>query len=97
MVMTTEVAHRLHQKFPKKHNHYALKDYFQFNPEFGTITDWNDTRNVLTSEDFIIGLLEGLQEEVGDASAAIMYTVGLEWGKYDSLIFEGLVLKKNSA
>ena len=64
--MTTEVAHRSPPKnVPKKHNHYALKDYFQFNPEFGTITDWNDTRNVLTSEDFIIGLLEGLQEEVG--------------------------------
>ena len=48
----------------------------------------------LTSEDFIIGLLEGLQEEVGDASAAIMYTVGLEWGKYDSLIFEGWFEKR---
>ncbi|WOD40702.1 V4R domain-containing protein [Nodosilinea sp. E11] len=88
MVMTTETAHRLNQKFPKKHNHYALRDFFQFDGDYGTITDWNNTRNVLTSEDFIIGLLEGLQEEVGDASAAIMYTVGLEWGKHDSLIFE---------
>jgi hypothetical protein len=65
MVMTTEIAHRLHQKFPKKHNHYALRDFFQFNPDFGTITDWNDTRNVLTSEDFIIGLLEGTARRSG--------------------------------
>jgi predicted hydrocarbon binding protein len=88
MVMTTEVAHRLHQKFPRKHNHYGLRDYFQFNQEEGTITDWNDVRNILTSEDFIIGLLEGLEEEVGEASAAIMYSIGLEWGKQDSLFFE---------
>lgn len=74
--------------FPKKHNHYGFRDFFRFDPERGTILDWNGVQNFLTSEDFIIGLVEGLEEEVGDASAAIMYTVGCEWGKQDSLVFE---------
>nr|WP_313949275.1 V4R domain-containing protein [Leptolyngbya sp. FACHB-261] len=73
---------------PKKHNHYSFKDFFQFSPEAGRITDWNGSRNLLTSEDFIIGLLEGLEEEVGDASAAIMYTMGCEWGRSDAEFFE---------
>lgn len=75
-------------KNPKKHNHYGLKDFFQFNSEQGTIVDWNNSQNVLTSEDFIIGLVEGLEEEVGDASAAIMYSIGSEWGKKDAIFFE---------
>ena len=74
--------------FPQKHNHYGFRDFFRFDPERGTILDWNGVQNFLTSEDFIIGLVEGLEEEVGDASAAIMYTVGCEWGKQDSFVFE---------
>ncbi len=73
---------------PKKHNHYSFKDFFQFNADQGSVTDWNGGRNLLSSEDFIIGLLEGLEEEVGDASAAIMYTIGCEWGRNDAEFFE---------
>ena len=82
------VPHKLRQKFPKKHNHFSFDTFFQFNPDQGTITDWNNSRNILTSEDFIIGLQEGLEEEVGAASAAVMYSIGVEWGKQDSLFFE---------
>ena len=74
--------------FPKKHNHYGFQDFFRFDPERGIITDWNGSQNFLTSEDFIIGMVEGLEEEVGDASAAIMYSIGCDWGKRDSLVFE---------
>lgn len=75
-------------KYPDKHNHYSFDDFFQFNPERGTLANWYGSQNFLTSEDFILGLIEGLEEEVGDASAAVMYTIGCEWGKIDSLAFE---------
>jgi uncharacterized protein len=88
MVMTAETARRLPHTSAKKHNHYTLRDFFKFSSESGTITDWNGCRNVFTSEDFIIGLLEGLEEEVGEAAAAVVYSIGLEWGKYDSLVFQ---------
>ncbi|MEO0489383.1 MAG: 4-vinyl reductase, partial [Cyanobacteria bacterium J06659_2] len=87
MVTVADTAHLIHKKHPNKHNHYGFRDFFQFNAETGNITDWNDSRNILTSEDFIIGLLEGLEEEVGEASTAIMYSIGIEWGKQDSLFF----------
>lgn len=75
-------------KYPQKHNHYGFDEFFRFDPERGTLVDWNGSQNFLTSEDFILGLIEGLEEEVGDASAAVMYTVGCEWGKRDSFVFE---------
>ena len=81
------LSHRLRQQYPQKHNHYRFSEFFQFNGSEGTIADWNGSRNIFTSEDFIIGLLEGLEEEVGAASAAVMYSIGLEWGKQDSLFF----------
>ncbi len=81
---------------PKKHNHYSFKDFFQFEADKGTIVDWNDAQNILATEDFIIGLVEGLEEEVGEASAAIMYTIGCEWGQKDAFFFLKNGLKKNS-
>ena len=56
--------HSIKQKYAKKHNHYRFRDFLQFQPDRGSIMDWNDTRNILASEDFIIGLIEGLEEEV---------------------------------
>ncbi|MCY7393617.1 MAG: 4-vinyl reductase, partial [Leptolyngbyaceae cyanobacterium CAN_BIN12] len=88
MVTATSHPHSAHSKNPKKHNHYNFRDFFQFDPDQGTITDWNGSSNVLTTEDFIIGLVQGLEEEVGDASAAIMYTIGCEWGQKDAFFFE---------
>lgn len=83
-----QANHWLQKKFPKKHAHYRFEDFFQFQPESGSITDWNNSRNILASEDFMIGLVEGLEEEVGNASAVIMYTIGLEWGKRDAEFFK---------
>lgn len=84
----TTLPHRLRNRYPKKHNHYGFQEFFQFEPANGSVVDWNGGRSVFASEDFILGLMEGLDEEVGEASAAIMYSIGLEWGKYDSLFFE---------
>jgi predicted hydrocarbon binding protein len=85
--MTTAVKRSTNSNHHRKNNHYALSDFFLPNLEAGTIADWNDQRNIFTSEDFIIGLQEGLEEEVGSASAALMYTIGCEWGKYDAQFF----------
>ncbi|MCT7971527.1 V4R domain-containing protein [Laspinema olomoucense] len=76
------------QKQPKKHNHYGFQDFFSFHPDTGIVTDWNEGRNTFTSEDFIIGLVEGLEEEVGSAASVIMYTIGCEWGTKDAEFFK---------
>ncbi len=75
-------------KYPKKHDHYTLEDFFHFDVENGSITDWNEARNVLVTEDFIIGLVEGLEEEVGAASSVVMYNIGKAWGIKDAEFFE---------
>ncbi len=77
----------LKEKFPEKHDHYGFDQFFSFNPEKGIIKDWNTARNIFVTEDFIIGLIEGLQEEVGDASSVIMYNIGYEWGLKDCEFF----------
>ena len=60
----THTESLLKQKHPKNHGHYRFQDFFAFDRQFGTINDWNESRNIFTSEDFIIGLVEGLEEEV---------------------------------
>ncbi|WP_013320493.1 V4R domain-containing protein [Gloeothece verrucosa] len=79
----------LKKKYPKKHDHFGLDEFFYFNTESGSITDWNRCRNILTSEDFIIGLIEGLEEEVGNASGVVMYQIGKQWGLRDAEFFKG--------
>ncbi len=88
MGIVTTSQNPVKAKYPKKHNHYSFQDFFNFNPQEGTIEDWNGNRNILTSEDFIIGLIEGLEEEVGESSGATMYTIGQQWGQQDAFFFE---------
>ncbi len=75
-------------KYPKMHAHYTIEDFFIFDPNRGDIVDWNESRNVLVTEDFIIGLIEGLEEEVGPASSVVMYNIGKAWGIRDAIFFE---------
>ncbi|BAQ64329.1 V4R domain-containing protein [Geminocystis sp. NIES-3709] len=75
-------------KYPKKHDHYTLEDFFHFDTANGNITDWNESRNILVTEDFIIGLIEGLEEEVGSSSGVVMYNIGKAWGIRDAEFFE---------
>jgi uncharacterized protein len=88
VIVASDSQHPVKLKHPKKHNHYSFHDFFQFDPDQGTLTDWNGAQNLLTTEDFIIGMVKGLEEEVGDSAAAIMYTIGCEWGQKDAFFFE---------
>lgn len=84
----------LRQKYPQRHFHYSLKDFFSFQTNSGTIDDWNESRNILVSENFIIGLIAGLEEEVGDASGVLMYNIGQQWGQEDAKFFRSWFLKE---
>jgi len=83
-----KVEHLWRKKHPQKHAHYSLEQFFRFDQEIGAIADWNESRNILVTEDFIIGLIEGLEEEVGNASTYVMYQIGKEWGKRDAKFFQ---------
>lgn len=83
-----KTEHFWKKRNPKRHEHYTLEDFFFFQQEQGKIIDWNESRNILVSEDFIIGLIEGLEEEVGSASSVVMYNIGREWGKRDADFFK---------
>ncbi|NCJ07676.1 4-vinyl reductase [Synechococcales cyanobacterium C] len=83
-----KLIHNLKQKYPKRHQHYSFEDFFQFHAHSGQISDWNDSRITLASEDFIVGLIEGLESEVGSASSIVMYNIGKAWGNRDFKFFE---------
>ena len=84
----TSKKHLLKNKYPLKHQHYCLEDFFCFQSNTGKIVDWNQSRNILVTEDFIIGLIEGLEREIGNASSVIMYNIGAEWGQRDANFFQ---------
>jgi len=83
-----KVEHPLKHKYPTRNAHYSFTDYFHFESDRGIVTDWNESRNLFASEDFIIGLIEGLEEEVGSASAVVMYNIGYQWGMRDAKFFQ---------
>ncbi|MEY2858305.1 MAG: hypothetical protein RLZZ74_2617 [Cyanobacteriota bacterium] len=89
-----EANHLLKQKYPQRHFHYSLKDFFAFQSDSGTICDWNESRNILVSENFIVGLIAGLEEEVGDASGVLMYNIGEQWGQEDAKFFRNWFIKE---
>jgi uncharacterized protein len=70
-------------KSARQHNHYSRDQFFEFNTQEGSIRDWNGQRNLLVSEDFIIALQRGLEQEAGPASGLLMYTLGQQWGTHD--------------
>ncbi len=80
--------HLLKQLYPKKHDHYNFEDFFSFDSQKGIVTDWNEGRNIFVAEDFIIGLIEGLEEEVGEAAGVVMYNIGHQWGLQDADFFQ---------
>lgn len=80
--------HFIKQKYPQKHHHYNFRDFFSFQRETGTIIDWNESRNILVSESFIVGLISGIEEEIGEASSVVMYNIGEEWEKKMPILFK---------
>ncbi|HEY1068044.1 MAG TPA: V4R domain-containing protein [Pirellulales bacterium] len=68
---------------PFLHNHYYDRKFFQHNAAEGVVTNVYGQRCLRVSEDFVVAILGGLEEEVGDAAGEIMYKCGYEWGMED--------------
>lgn len=68
---------------PIKHNYFNRDDLLRFSVEKGTVHTRAGLRAFLTTEDFIVGLQRGLEDEVGDASAMVLYRCGFQWGLAD--------------
>ena len=81
------------QQVPK-HNYFSFEDFYSFNRRAGTIQTHNAQRVAKVSEDFIIGLQTGLEEQVGDAAPVILYKCGYEWGLADVKNFEATMYKE---
>ena len=69
------------------HNHYEAHKFLRREAP-GRLVNIHGQRNILVSEDFIIGYQVALEEEVGDAASEIMYRCGFEWGRQDIAGFE---------
>ena len=65
------------------HNYYAPDDFFRWSPEEGAIHLRDGQRALAVSEDFVAGLHQGLDDELGGASGLVMYRCGLEWAQQD--------------
>jgi len=76
---------------PEKHNYYNPEDFFRFAIDKGTIHTRSGLRAFLATEDFVVGLQRGLEDEVGDAAAMILYKCGFQWGIEDMKAFVPLI------
>lgn len=72
---------------PFHHNHYTDAAFFRHNPQAGILTNVYGQRLIRVSEDFMVALLGGLEDEVGEAAGEIMYKCGYEWGMQDMKSF----------
>ncbi len=68
---------------PYKHNYYTSDQFYIRQREQGIITNVYGQRILRVTEDFITGILGGLEDEVGDRAAWVMYQAGYEWGMED--------------
>jgi hypothetical protein len=72
----------------RKHNYFSQKEFLRHSLPDRRLELGYGGVGMMATEDFIVGLQEGLEAEVGQASAVIMYQCGLEWGKLDMNRFE---------
>lgn len=79
---------------PVKHNVYTLEDFLRHDESAGTVFTRNQQRVFHVSEDFILGLQAGLDQEVGDASAVVLYKCGFQWGLADMKKFETTMVRE---
>jgi uncharacterized protein len=76
---------------PQKHNYYNREEWLRWAVSEGTIHTATGLRAFLATEDFIVGLQHGLEEEVGDAAAMVLYKCGFQWGIDDMKSFVPIV------
>ncbi|MEM1416483.1 MAG: V4R domain-containing protein [Myxococcota bacterium] len=79
---------------PTKHNYYNQEDFLTYDRKNGLVYTRNDQRAFHVAEDFIVGLQAGLEEEVADASAVVMYKCGFQWGLADMKRFETTMVRE---
>lgn len=72
---------------PYVHNHYYQDRFFLREPDKGIVRNVHGQRVLYVTEDFVTGLLAGLEDEVGDAAGEIMYRCGYQWGVEDMKSF----------
>jgi predicted hydrocarbon binding protein len=77
----------VHGPQPYKHNHYTEDQFYRHDPKSGVVQNVYGQRLIRVSEDFIVAVLGGLEDEVGDAAGEIMYKCGYEWGMEDMRSF----------
>ena len=73
-------------KYIPHHNYYNKNEFYYYDEE-GILINVYGQRVLRVSEDFIVGIQAGLEEEVGDAAGEIMYRCGYLWGVEDSKNF----------
>lgn len=78
----------------RRHNYYDLQQYLRHKSRGSALELGYGGVGMMANEDFIVGLQEGLEAEVGEASAVIMYQCGLEWGRLDMERFEQRVVQE---
>jgi predicted hydrocarbon binding protein len=79
---------------PVRHNHYFDERFFRHDRQAGVLRNVYGQRVFRVTEDFIVGLLAGLEEEVGDAAGEIMYKAGYQWGLEDMKSFVPRIQKE---
>jgi uncharacterized protein len=67
----------------RRHNVYAPADYLDERRAQGAIHLRDGQRAARVTEDFIVGLHEGIEHEIEDASTLAMYQCGKEWALQD--------------
>ena len=75
----------------RKHNNYNSRDFLKFAVQRGTVHTRSGLRAFLATEDFVVGLHRGLEEEVGDAASMILYKCGFRWGVEDMKVFVPII------
>lgn len=74
---------------PYNHNVYSGTRFLKTDRLAGQVTNFYGQRVLYASEKLIPALAEGLEEEVGEASAKeIMYKCGVEWARRDMRTFQ---------
>ena len=89
--MTLDHEERLDPNYyrdARRHNYFDTDDFLREKLDGTGLEVGFDGIGMMATEDFIVGLQEGLETEVGEASAVIMYQCGLQWGKLDMDRFE---------